>query len=59
MSAMIEVHDKNGNRRAYCEDLKEAEREVGRLERDKPEFKPFKVVAPTKINKASQEKKAK
>lgn len=58
MSA-IEVIDKNGNRRAYCDDVKHAEREVGRLERDKPEFAPFKVVAPTKKGKASQEKEGK
>lgn len=58
MSA-IEVVDKNGNRRAYCDDAKEAEREVGRLERDKPAFGPFKVLAPSTSKAASQEKKAK
>lgn len=58
MSA-IEIVDKNGVRRAYCEDIKEAERECGRLERDKPGFAPFKIIAPTKSKAASQEKKAK
>lgn len=58
MSA-YQVIDKNGNRRAYCEDAKEAEREVGRLERDKPAFGPFEVVAPATTKGASQEKKGK